>query len=451
MKTHHFKRLALFFCLVCICAGANAQILEDPDMWLMVERDAVGIGKEFAISVHLDPLSQTLGAYTFNVTYDPSALEYVNTASGPDGFPVFVVNATNPGKIVLSAFDVNGKSPSRNMNIAYFTFRAMKYGITTVRLETESLVDLQTSTISVLTPNPKIDVKAVNADLNFGDVDDNGSVQIIDALNAARYGIGIITSLPNVQAGDVNGDFKVDIVDALLIAQDTVGLGMILPITRMLDQINAEFVPVYPKGIPPAVINPASPALRVKFRDTRGAPIADRGITFSGGFLPGEQTPRTDANGLVTAVVPIEAMTSDFTSAVTVKYGGGDYDALPASMSVKVSSTPLATALYLTPAMVSLTPTVVSPTHITIQAVVTLSDGCKAMSLWGTMKKDGNNISVDTTSYQFNGMICTMALIDVQHNYDLYSLPAGTYTFTFSNWGTVLKTVTFVVPYVSNP
>jgi len=58
---------------------------------------------------------------------------------------------------------------------------------------------------------------------NQGDVDDNGAVDIVDALLVAQYYVGLITSI-NTTAADTSCDGTIDIIDALLIAQFYVGL-----------------------------------------------------------------------------------------------------------------------------------------------------------------------------------------------------------------------------------
>jgi endoglucanase len=56
------------------------------------------------------------------------------------------------------------------------------------------------------------------------DVDDNGTVTIVDALLVARYYVGLNPANFNPEASDTNCDGSTDIVDALLIAQYYVGL-----------------------------------------------------------------------------------------------------------------------------------------------------------------------------------------------------------------------------------
>jgi hypothetical protein len=58
----------------------------------------------------------------------------------------------------------------------------------------------------------------------LGDANDNGTIDIVDALVIAQYNVGLDPAgfYPNVS--DVNADGSVSIVDALLVAQYYVGL-----------------------------------------------------------------------------------------------------------------------------------------------------------------------------------------------------------------------------------
>ena len=53
---------------------------------------------------------------------------------------------------------------------------------------------------------------------NWGDINTDGSTNIVDALLIAQCYVGL-TSCPSDDIGDVNCDGQVNIVDALLIAQ----------------------------------------------------------------------------------------------------------------------------------------------------------------------------------------------------------------------------------------
>jgi hypothetical protein len=58
-----------------------------------------------------------------------------------------------------------------------------------------------------------------------GDVDSNGTIDIVDALYVAQYAMGLTPAKFNPFGADVSGDKKITIVDALKIAQYFVGLG----------------------------------------------------------------------------------------------------------------------------------------------------------------------------------------------------------------------------------
>ncbi len=76
---------------------------------------------------------------------------------------------------------------------------------------------------SVPTATPTSAPTATPAGL-LGDVNGNGTVDIVDALLVAQYYVGLNPQNFNTAVADVNGSGAIDIVDALLIAQYYVGL-----------------------------------------------------------------------------------------------------------------------------------------------------------------------------------------------------------------------------------
>ena len=63
-----------------------------------------------------------------------------------------------------------------------------------------------------------------------GDVNEDGVVNIVDALMIAQFYVGLIDpSALNITLADVNGDGGIDIVDALLVTQYDVGLRTSFP------------------------------------------------------------------------------------------------------------------------------------------------------------------------------------------------------------------------------
>src|SRR5512147_2435375 len=74
-----------------------------------------------------------------------------------------------------------------------------------------------------------------------GDADNNGVIDILDALKIAQYAVGLRMSPFNTTAADANGNGAIDIIDALLVAQYSVSMityfptdtYKLLPVPRM--------------------------------------------------------------------------------------------------------------------------------------------------------------------------------------------------------------------------
>ncbi|MFX0102966.1 MAG: dockerin type I domain-containing protein [Candidatus Hodarchaeota archaeon] len=61
-----------------------------------------------------------------------------------------------------------------------------------------------------------------------GDVNNDGRIDVVDALMVAQYYVGILSSLPNISVADVSDDGSVNIIDALIIDQNYVGVSTTL-------------------------------------------------------------------------------------------------------------------------------------------------------------------------------------------------------------------------------
>lgn len=59
----------------------------------------------------------------------------------------------------------------------------------------------------------------------MGDADNDGSVSVMDALLVLRYAMGLISSLPAIQAADVDSNGVIDVSDALKILR--IGMGLV--------------------------------------------------------------------------------------------------------------------------------------------------------------------------------------------------------------------------------
>lgn len=109
-----------------------------------------------------------------------------------------------------------------------------------------------------------------------GDVNDDGAVDIIDALRTAQYYVGIPVTNFDTSVADVDGDGDIDIIDALLIAQYYVGLISSFPVD---DSPPPTAVPtVLPEATPTPAASTPTPA-------GTGAP------TPAATSLPGESPP----------------------------------------------------------------------------------------------------------------------------------------------------------------
>ena len=73
--------------------------------------------------------------------------------------------------------------------------------------------------------------------IDYGDVNGDGVIDIIDALLVAQYYVGLIVTFAFPEAGDVDGNNALDIIDALLIAQYYVGLITEFPVSATIEGV----------------------------------------------------------------------------------------------------------------------------------------------------------------------------------------------------------------------
>ncbi len=115
----------------------------------------------------------------------------------------------------------NGQSASC---VNYTVFLTEKAAEETTTTETTTTTTTETTTVTESTP----DVSAV---IIYGDVDDSGSVDILDVLTLNRNLLaGTELSATGILAADVNGSGAPDSSDALLILKFTIGLVTALPV-----------------------------------------------------------------------------------------------------------------------------------------------------------------------------------------------------------------------------
>jgi aryl-phospho-beta-D-glucosidase BglC (GH1 family) len=102
---------------------------------------------------------------------------------------------------------------------------------------------------------------------NLGDVNNSGSVDIVDALLIAQYYVGLNPSGFNSAYADVNCSASIDIVDALLVAQYYVGLISQLPCSSTPAPTSAPTaVPTTPPTPAPTAV-PGTATLQIEAED----------------------------------------------------------------------------------------------------------------------------------------------------------------------------------------
>jgi archaellum component FlaC len=90
-----------------------------------------------------------------------------------------------------------------------------------------------------------------------GDVNNDGAVNIIDALLTAQYSVGLPLSNFDTSAADVNGDCVVNIIDGLLIAQYYVGLSTDFPVDAATPTTTP--IPTSPPSAAPTAAGTSAP------------------------------------------------------------------------------------------------------------------------------------------------------------------------------------------------
>ncbi|MBN2533062.1 MAG: hypothetical protein JXB88_09225 [Spirochaetales bacterium] len=157
--------------------------------------------------------------------YNPSLLTFDGVYSDFTG-QNFTITALSDVKTVVHHVDyyIDGQSVYKDTTCAYDTFTYLFYYDTA--LLTNGYHTLKAVIYSLDEPLEKeIRFQVTGGQTVFlGDVNNDNTVDIIDALLTAQYYVGLEPPGFNPDNADVNCDAKIDILDALLIAQYYVGL-----------------------------------------------------------------------------------------------------------------------------------------------------------------------------------------------------------------------------------
>ena len=171
-------------------------------------------------------LNQVIGAYNFELLFDPLVFEAMTVTGGTTaeftGVPTFNIDNIN-GSVTFNAFNASTTSPVGFADVARVTLKAKKVEVDTVSVVKLKVYDLQNQDSDVMMPYVEDSIVVVTTGL-CGDVNENERVDIGDAMFIAQYNVGNRSdSELNLDVADVNVNGRVDIGDAMFIAQFNVG------------------------------------------------------------------------------------------------------------------------------------------------------------------------------------------------------------------------------------
>jgi uncharacterized protein YjdB len=205
------------------------------------------------------------------------------------------------GSLALSVFGTTALNASGPVAVMHFTVAqgagTARVGVTPTVAGTESGLDI----LARAMPRP-LDLCVASSDL-WGDVTGDQVVNIIDAQQIARFGVGLSVGNPTALAarGDVNADGNVNVIDAQQIARFGVGLAAavrvataVIPVAPVSSVVAS--APATPVQVGRTVVVQPEP------RDAAGASLAGcYGVTYSSS-APSVAT--VSSAGVVTALAP---------------------------------------------------------------------------------------------------------------------------------------------------
>ncbi|MBN2736658.1 MAG: hypothetical protein JXR70_06725 [Spirochaetales bacterium] len=116
------------------------------EMWLGDVDGTATAGGTFTTKLYINTGKQKIAAYGVYVYYDDTmmtidtAIGNAGISEGTDGF-VAAVNPNEPGRVMISGFDVYGKGPGKELHLATINWKAKKAGKTDLRVEVDKLTD----------------------------------------------------------------------------------------------------------------------------------------------------------------------------------------------------------------------------------------------------------------------------------------------------------------------
>lgn len=175
----------------------------------------------------LDPTGAagaTVAALSATIRWDAQRLVLDSIAPGPFGTVQANTASAPTGMATVSTFSATGTATAVTVATLHFHASGAPGGTAVAIVPTQIGDALGTSLLRQVVTRP---VSAcVVPPGNWGDVNDDGQVNIIDAQQIARRAIALPVLRPAVVTaqGDVNADSSVDIIDAQQVARASIGL-----------------------------------------------------------------------------------------------------------------------------------------------------------------------------------------------------------------------------------
>lgn len=160
----------------------------------------------------------TMGNYSKFVK--PGWYRLSTSTSSSNGVLVTAFKNTSTNDFAIVAINENGSSQTRSFSLDGHNVNSVIPHVTSSSsdLAQGSAISVSNGTFSVSLPGNSVTTFTAPV-TDLGDVNNDGTIDIIDALLIAQYYVGLNPSGFDISAADVDCDGGVDIVDALLVAQ----------------------------------------------------------------------------------------------------------------------------------------------------------------------------------------------------------------------------------------
>jgi uncharacterized protein YjdB len=327
-------------------------------------RVVVAPGARLAVPVRVDLSSAaplTLASLQADVRWNSARLTFDSVrVVASTGFSQTANTASaGTGLVTFNAFSTSSLSASGALTTLYFTAGTTS-GATRLSLTpTEGGAEDGTNVLARLIPRG-LDV-CVASQAKWGDVNDDGTVSIIDAQQIARFSVGL--SVANIDAvrgrGDVNADANVSIIDAQQIARFSVALSA----SARTNTAIAQLPPVQTL----AIVTPAA-AVRVG----QGAALSATALDSTGASVAGCAPVVWSSSNATVATVRNDGVLTAIgqgSTTITVASGGRSATALITVSPLSVAA--LAVAPATTSVLVGQTATLVATARDSTGVILT--------------------------------------------------------------------------------